>query len=97
MPPSLRPSKIRRVNQRLYRGFCRPELNPATATAPLAAKRADIEAMINDFAARGYERFDEDDAEDMLDFLEDFWKVVDDPEEFEDEIIDECRDMTTGR
>ena len=53
--------------------------------------------MINDFAARGYERFDEDDAEDMLDFLEDFWKVVDDPEEFEDEIIDECRDMTTGR
>lgn len=90
-------NKIRRVTQRLYRGFCRAELNHATATAPFASKRADIEAMINDFAAQGYERFDEDDAEDMLDFFEDFWKVVDDPEEFEDEIIDECRDMTTGR
>ncbi len=90
-------NKIRRVTQRLYRGFCRPELGYAAATAPFSAARPNIEAMITEFGALGYERFDEDDAEDMLDFFEDFWKVVDDPEEFEDEIVDDCRDMTTGR
>jgi len=67
------------------------------ATAPFAAKRGAIEGVIDELAAMGYERFDEDDAEDMHDYFEDFWKVVDDPDEFEDEIIDECRDMTTGR
>ena len=94
--PSLQ-NKIRRVRQRLYRGFCRPELEYNAAVAPFKEKRADIEAMIMDFAAQGYEQFDEDDAEDMLEFFEDFWKVVDDPEEFEDEIIEECRDLSTGR
>jgi hypothetical protein len=88
---------IRRVTQRLYRGFCRPELTYDQAVAPFAGKRADIEALIMDFGARGYEDFDQDDAEDMIEYLEDFWKVVDDPEEFEDEILDECRDMETGR
>ncbi len=39
---------------------------------------------------------EEDDIEDALDYFEDFWEVIDDPEEFEDEIIDDCRDPTTG-
>lgn len=90
-------NRIRRVRDRLYRGFCREELEYATATAPFREGRADIEALIRDLAAHGFEQFDEDDAEDMLDFLEDFWEVVDDPEEFEDEILDDCRDPQTGR
>lgn len=89
--------RIRRVTQRLYRGFCRPELTHALAVAPFAENRADIEALIMDFAARGYEDFDQDDAEDMIEYFEDFWEVVDDPGEFEDEILDDCRDMQTGR
>lgn len=90
-------NQIRRVTQRLYRGFCRPELQHATAAPPFLEARPRIEALINDFAARGFENFDEDDAEDMIDFLEDFWEVMEDPDEFEDEIIDECRDLGTGR
>lgn len=94
--PSLQ-NEIRRVTQRLYRGFCRPELTYEQAVAPFREKRAEIEALVMGFAAEGYEDFDEDDAEDMLEFFEDFWEVVEDPEEFEDEILDECRDLATGR
>lgn len=90
-------NQIRRVTQRLYRGFCRPELQHATVAPPFLEARPRIEALINDFAARGFENFDEDDAEDMIEFLEDFWEVMEDPDEFEDEIIDECRNLETGQ
>ncbi|HIF07265.1 MAG TPA: hypothetical protein EYQ64_10040 [Gemmatimonadetes bacterium] len=36
------------------------------------------------------------DVEDALDYFEDFWRVIDDPDEFQDEIIDDCRDPETG-
>jgi hypothetical protein len=94
--PSLQ-DEIRRVTQRAYRGFCRPELTYPAAVARFAEKRGEIESLVTDFAALGFPEFDADDAEDMLDFLEDFWKVVDDPEEFQDKIVDDCRDMGTGR
>jgi len=94
--PSLQ-NEIRRVTQRLYRGFCREELDFETATEPFAENRAEIEALVRDLAAGGYGDFDADDAEDMLDSFEDFWEVIEDPDEFEDEILDECRDLATGR
>ncbi|MDH3271243.1 MAG: CotH kinase family protein [Gemmatimonadota bacterium] len=94
--PSLQ-NRIRRVNQRLYRGFCRPELQRATAAPPLLEARAEIEAMINGFAALGYERFDADDAKDMLEFFEDFWEVLENDNDFKRRIIDDCRDLQTGR
>jgi hypothetical protein len=83
--------QIRRVTQRLYRGFCRDELVYEQAVAPFREHRAEIEQLYTDFAALGYEQFDMDRAEDSLEYFEDFWKVVDDPEEFEDEILGECR------
>lgn len=89
-------NRIRRVTQRLYRGFCREELQ-FEAVQPFVEARPRIEALIMDFAGRGYENFDQDDAEDMIDFFEDFWEVTADPDEFEDEIVDECRDLETGR
>lgn len=94
--PSLQ-DKIRRVRQRLFRGFCRPELTHPAATAPFGEKRAEIEALFTDFAALGFENFDEDDAKDTIEFLEDFWEVVDDPQRFERRILRECRDLQTGR
>ena len=93
--PSLQ-NRIRRVTQRLYRGFCRPELQ-FQSVQPFVEARPRIEALIMDLAAQGYEDFDEDDAEDMIEFFEDFWEVTEDPDEFEDEIIDDCRDLETGR
>lgn len=94
--PSLQ-NRIRRVRNRLYRGFCRPELTHPEAVRPFAEKRAELEAVFTDFAALGFEHYDEDDAKDSIEYLEDFWKVVDDPDEFEDEILDNCRDLETGR
>lgn len=87
---------INRVTQRIYRGFCREELTYETATAPFRGKQDEVQALYEGFAALGFEQFDADDAKDTLEFLENFWKVIDDPGEFEDEILDDCRSMVTG-
>ncbi len=94
--PSLQ-DKIRRVTNRLFRGFCRPELEYSLATAPFREKRGEIEAVINGFAQRGFEEFDDGKAEDMIKFFRDFYKVVDEPKEFENKITRNCRDLETGR
>ena len=91
-PPGLTERNgIRRVTQRLFRGFCRDELVHASAVARFQEMREEIVALYRDFAARGFERFDEDDAKNALKFYQNFYKVIDDPEEFEDEIVDDCR------
>jgi len=88
--PSLH-DRIRSVTRRLYRGFCRDELVYEPAVAPFREHRAELEQLYHDFSAFGFEEWDEDRVEDSLDFFEDFWKVVDDEGEFEDEILGECR------
>lgn len=90
--PSLH-DRIRRVRQRLFRGFCRDELQHASAVAPFAARRSEIEALFTDFATLGYEQFDEGDAEDAIDFLGDFWRVVDDDGRFRSQIERNCRPL----
>jgi hypothetical protein len=82
---------IRSIRRRLFRGFCRDELTHDAAVQRFRETRDEVTALFNDFAALGFEQFDEDDAEDALDYFEDFYKVVDDPDEFEDEILDDCR------
>ena len=94
--PSLQ-NRARRVTQRLFRGFCRDELQYAPAVARFQETRDEITALYQDFATLGFEQFDADDAKDALEFFEDFYEVVDDPDEFEDEILDDCRDPLGGR
>ncbi len=77
---------IRRVTQRRYWGFCRPQLRYPVA-ALFNSKRQEIVDLY-----RGFELHEEDDIEDALEYYEDFWEVIDDPDEFEDEILDKCRD-----
>jgi len=89
--------RIRRVTNRLYRGFCRPELTHGPATARFAETRAEVTALYNDFAALGYEQFDADDAEDALKFFNDFYRVVDEDDRFESRVVRDCRDLETGR
>ncbi len=89
--------QIRRVRSRLYRGFCRAELAYPTAVQTFADHRSELESVFTDFAALGHEWYDEDDAKDSMEYLEDFWKVVEEQDEFEDEILDECRDLESGR
>ena len=88
---------LQRVTQRIFRGFCRDELVFPDGVARFAETRGEITALYEDFAALGWEHFDEDDAKDALEFYEDFYEVVDSEEEFEDEIVDDCRSMETGR
>lgn len=88
--PSL---SIRNVRQRLYRGFCRPELQYDPAVGVFGATRDEVRTLYEDFAALGYEDFDEDHAKDALKYYEDFYEVVEDPEEFADKIVRRCRDM----
>ncbi len=92
-PPALTEQhRIMRVRQRLYRGFCRTELQHQPVAELFNAKRQEIADLY-----QGFELHEEDDIEDALKYYENFWKVIDDPEEFEDEIIDDCRSMATGR
>ena len=86
---------IRRVTRRLFRGFCRDELVYASAVARFQETRGEIDTLYRDFAALGFEQFDEDDAKDALKFYENFYKVVDDADEFEDEILDDCRSWSS--
>lgn len=94
--PSLH-DRIRRVTQRLYRGFCRDELTWEVAAKPFLEARAEVEALFTDFAARGYHDFDGDAAEDMIEFLDDFYEDIRDAEEFRDEIVKDCRELQGGQ
>ena len=83
---------IRRLSQRLYRGFCRPELQHAMVAEVFLPQRPAIEELY-----RSFELYTDDDhAEDALDFYEDFWEVIEDEDEFEDQIVENCREMPRG-
>lgn len=94
--PSLQ-DRIRRVRQRLFRGFCRPELAFPDAVAKFDETRDRVRQLYYDFAARGYEQFDEDDAKDAWEYFEDFYRVVDEPDRFDREVIRDCRSLETGQ
>jgi len=80
---------IRSVRQRVYRGFCRPELQYEPLASLFGSRRADVEALY-----RGFDRYGSpSDAEEALDYYEDFWKVFESADEFRDRILDECRDI----
>ena len=78
--------RIRNVRQRLFRGFCRPELEHAAVSALFNAKRDAITALYRDFPY--YARPDH--ATDALEFYEGFWRVIDDPRQFERNITRDC-------
>jgi len=94
--PSLQ-DRIRRVRNRLYRGFCRTELTYPGSVQTFSEHRAELEAVFTEFASLGHPWYDSDDAEDAIEYLENFWEIVDEQDEFEDQILDHCRDLQTGR
>jgi hypothetical protein len=76
---------IKRVNQRLYRGFCwQNELLPAYIDH-FNERRAEIEAAfmssgVTDRRARQVQKF-----------IDGFYDIVNDPQELQDKIMDKCR------
>jgi hypothetical protein len=78
--------RIRRVTQRLFRGFCRPELDRSVVAPVFNDKKQAIWDLYQSF-----ELLEENEIEDALEFYEDFYEVLNDEDEWEDEILDECR------
>ena len=85
VPEQLR-DEVRRVRQRLYREFCRPQLTFANVSAMFAGKREQVEALY-----RGFPYYAEpSQAEEALEYYEEFWRVVTEERRFRSEILDDC-------
>ncbi len=77
---------IRRVTDRVYRGFCRPELQREWLAELFTSKREPIRALYE-----GFDLLEKGDAEDVLDFYDDFYKVFEDDRRFERGVVRTCR------
>ena len=78
--------KLRNVRQRLYRGFCFANNKLPETVALFNAKRPDILNLFkNDAHLDDYNR------EKAIKYIDDFYKIINDPREFKEKIIDQCR------
>jgi len=83
--PSLH-GRITRVRQRLYRDYCRPTLDQSTATALFSPHRDAIAELY-----RAFPHYQEpDQAENALEYYEDFWETIDNPRRFQRNITEDC-------
>jgi hypothetical protein len=78
--------KLRNVRQRLYRGFCFANDKLPETVALFKAKKPDI---LNLF--RNNAHLDDRSREKAVKYIEDFYKIINDPHKFEEKIIDQCR------
>ncbi len=83
-PPEAYP--IRRVTDRYFHSYCRPELEFEPLSTFFNGKKAEIIALYE-----GFETLREDRREDVLDFYEDFWEMMDDERRFERQISRNCQ------
>lgn len=88
VPPQLR-DRVTRVRNRLFRGFCRPELTQSAMSMAFNLKRDQIEQLYRTFPY--YEKPSQ--AEDALKYYDGFWSVIDNPGKFDDEILHNCTEI----
>jgi hypothetical protein len=78
--------RVRNIRARLYRGFCVFNDELPQAVALFKQKKADILALIqNNPHLTDYMR------DDAVDYIEDFYKIIESPDKLENEITDKCR------
>jgi len=77
---------IRRVTERLYRGFCRPELEREWLAELFIARREAIRALYE-----GFDLLEEGDAKDVLGFYDGFFEILADDRRFDRQIVQKCR------
>jgi len=78
--------KLRNIRQRLYRGFCFTNDELPKTVALFKEKRTDIlELFTNDAHLDDYNR------KKAIKYIGDFYRILNDPVMFQEEIIDECR------
>ncbi len=83
-PPEEYP--IRRVTERYFRSYCRPELQFEPLSTLFNGKKAEIIAL-----HEGFEALKEDHRQDMLKFYEDFWEMMEDERKFDSKILRNCK------
>jgi hypothetical protein len=76
------------VRDRVYRGFPRTQEEINAASQLFMAKKAEIYDLINNFG-----QLEKRDKDDMIRFLDDFFKVVSDPRRAKQEFIDNARSL----
>ena len=76
---------IRRVRQRLYRGYCRNNAQLDATIALFNERRNDIEAVFGT-AAEGKSA-----NESTLKYLADFYEIINDPARRQKKIVDACQ------
>lgn len=77
---------IRSVRQRLYRGFCRPASDYATAIPLFESKRSEIYELF-----RTQEGLEPDRLEQALEDLDEFYDILGDPRKFQRRVLEICR------
>lgn len=77
---------ISSVRTRLFRGVCRNKKFLKLALDHVRARRADIEDLY-----RSQPALDERELAESLEYLDDFYEVIDDPKRMRKELLDECR------
>jgi hypothetical protein len=78
---------IRRVRDRLYRGYCEPDEEFPPAFELFRAKRDSIYALYRDSIGR---LLDADRAKETLEYFDDFYNTIKDPRDAKHEIMDRC-------
>jgi hypothetical protein len=81
---------IRSVRQRLFRGFCPDQLNrPAEAYEAVVAQFQEAKDEL--YALwQNQEGLEEDRLKDTLDYLDDFFEIMDDPNKVQRDMLDRC-------
>jgi len=82
--------EIRDVRQRVYRGFCRPDVDQ-----PALAKRFNDQKGAIWALYEGMEGLDEDVKKRSLDYYEDFYKILNDPRRYDREVTRACQKIPT--
>jgi hypothetical protein len=76
----------RNVKQRVFRGLCRAGIDYEAVYSDFLAQRDAITALVEGEAA-----LSDDEREDVLEYLEDFWEVLEDREDADRQIAGNCR------
>jgi len=83
--------KVRSVRQRLYRGFCEQNDTLPQAVARFQEKKPEIMALFEENT-----HMTNSNRKKTINYLEDFYEVLDDPKRFKREITDKCRGRQPG-
>ena len=80
--------RIRRVRDRVYRGFCRPNFDFSAVYAQFVEIRSDLEALYSN-----QEGLEQDNRRDAVEYLADFYEDIESPERARDRLERDCRNM----